>query len=85
MISIEDTVLDIIAKEGQIDRASITLDSTLHELNVHSLDSIQIVFALEDEFHVTIPEDEVRHAAGTVRDLINGIERLVAAKAPPTA
>jgi acyl carrier protein len=85
MNSIKDTVLDIIAKEGSIDRASITLESTLRDLNIHSLDGVQIVFALEDTFDICVPEDQVQHATGTVAELIEGIERLVAAKSEPVA
>jgi hypothetical protein len=33
MTSIEDTALDIIAREGGVDRASITLESTLRDLD----------------------------------------------------
>ncbi len=81
MSSIEQIVLDIIAKEASIERDKITLDATLQELNVHSLDGLQIIFEIEDRFDITVPEEEAQHATGTVRELIAGVERLVAAKA----
>jgi len=81
MSTIEETVIDIIAKEGSIERDKITLDATLQELDVHSLDGIQIIFEIEDKFDITVPEDEAKHATGTVRELIAGVQRLVAAKA----
>jgi acyl carrier protein len=83
MKSVKDTVLDIIAKEGRVDRDSITLDSTLRDLDIHSLDGVQIIFTLEDTFDICVPEDQVKHATGTVAELITGIEQLVAAKNMP--
>lgn len=80
MNAIRETVLDIIAKEGGIERDSIKLESTLQDLNVHSLDGVQIIFTLEDKFGINVPEEQVKHATGTVAELIDGIERLVAAK-----
>jgi acyl carrier protein len=80
MSTIEQAVIDIIAKEASIDRDKITLDATLQDLEVHSLDGIQIIFEIEDKFDITVPEDEAQHATGTVRDLVAGVERLVAAK-----
>jgi acyl carrier protein len=85
MTSLKDTVLDIIAKEGRVDRASITLESTLRDLDIHSLDGVQIIFTLEDTFDICVPEDQVQHATGTIAQLIEGIEQLVAAKNAPVA
>ena len=80
MIDIEQTVIDIIAKEGSVQRDKIVLDATLQDLDVHSLDGVQIIFALEDKFDITVPDDQAQHATGTVRQLIDGVTKLVAAK-----
>lgn len=80
MNNIAQSVIDIIAKETSIPPEKISLDSTLQEMDVHSLDGIQIIFAIEDLFNIDIPESEAQHATGTVRQLIDGVERLVAAK-----
>jgi acyl carrier protein len=85
MSSTEDIILDIIAKTCSVDRARITLDSTLKDLDVHSLDAVQVLFEIEDRFDVTVPEREDQYAAGTVRDLIEGVDRLIAAKNSATA
>ena len=80
MIDIEQAVIDIIAKEGSVPREKIVLDATLQDLDVHSLDGVQIIFALEDKFDITVPDDQAQHATGTVRQLIEGVTQLVAAK-----
>lgn len=41
--------------------------------------------SLEDTFDICVPEDQVKHATGTVAELIEGIEQLVAAKNMPVA
>ena len=84
MDSIEQTVIGIIAKEGSVPPEKITLDATLQALDIHSLDGIQIIFTIEDVFNITVPEDEAQHATGTVGQLIEGVKRLVAAKATAT-
>lgn len=80
MVDIEQAVIDIIAKEGSVARDKIALDATLADLDVHSLDGVQIIFALEDKFDITVPDDQTQHATGTVRQLIEGVTKLVAAK-----
>ena len=77
---IEHAVIDIIVKEGAVPRDKITLDATLQDLDVHSLDGVQIIFAIEDKFDLVVPEEQAQHAAGTVRQLIDGVIQLVAAK-----
>ena len=82
MSSIQQTIIDIIAKSCSIERDRITLDATLEDLEVHSLDAVQVLFEIEDRFDISVPEREDRYSAGTVRDLIEGVEQLLAAKAP---
>ena len=77
---IEQVVIDIIAKEGSVPRDKIALDATLQDLDVHSLDGVQIIFAIEDKFDIVVPEEQAQHATGTVRQLVDGVIQLVAAK-----
>lgn len=81
MSSTEKIIFDIIAKTCSIDRDRIALDSTLKDLDVHSLDAVQVLFEIEDKFEISVPEREDQYSAGTVRDLIEGVDRLLAAKA----
>jgi acyl carrier protein len=81
MSSTETAIFDIIAKTCSIERSRITLDSTLKDLDVHSLDAVQVLFEIEDRYNVSVPEREDQYSAGTVRDLIEGVDRLLADKA----
>jgi acyl carrier protein len=44
------------------------------------LDAVQVLFEIEDRFDIAVPEREDQYSAGTVRELIQGVDRLVAAK-----
>ncbi len=79
--STEQAIIDIIAKTCSIERERISLDATLKDLDVHSLDAVQVLFEIEDKFDISVPERDDQYATGTVRDLIDGVERLLAAKA----
>ena len=50
-------ILDVIAKEGMVDRAKITLDSSLEDLQLKSMDIVVILTGLEEKFSVYIPID----------------------------
>lgn len=69
-------IIDVIANTQHMAREKITLDSTFQELNIDSLDGINILFALENEFNVNIP-DEAAQNIRTVREMVEGVTRLV--------
>jgi acyl carrier protein len=80
MSSTQEAIYDIIAKTCNLDRSKITPASTLKDLDVHSLDAVQVLFEIEDRFDISVPEREDQYSAGTVQDLIDGVENLLAAK-----
>ena len=53
-------VLNVIATVKRIPRETVTIDSDFEELGIDSMDAVEILFALENEFDITIPDDEVR-------------------------
>jgi acyl carrier protein len=73
-------VVGVIAKTQKIPAESVTIDKSFEELKIDSLDGINILFALEGEFDVDIPDDAAR-GIRTVREMVEGIEKLLAAKA----
>ncbi|WP_035358862.1 acyl carrier protein [Edaphobacter aggregans] len=81
--------IDIIAKAKNIPADNITLDTSFEELNIDSLDKINISFEVEEAFHIEIPDDALG-SLKTVGDVVRGVEQLIAAKAatgsaPPAA
>ena len=76
-------VLKVIATSKRIPLETVTIDSEFEQLGIDSMDAVEILFALENEFDVSIPDDEVR-SVRNVRQMCEGVERLVAAKAADT-
>lgn len=75
-----ERVIAVIAKTQHIPEVSVAIDSTFEELKIDSLDGINIVFAIEEEFNIEIPDEAARQIRG-VRDVVDGVDRLLAEKA----
>ena len=73
-------VLKVIATSKRIPLETVTIDSDFEQLGIDSMDAVEILFALENEFDINIPDEEVRNVRN-VRQMCEGVERLVAAKA----
>jgi len=72
-------VMEVIAKTQRIPLESITLDSTFEQLKIDSLDGINIVFALENEFGINIPDEGVQ-SMRSIGETVEGVRKLVAEK-----
>jgi acyl carrier protein len=72
-------VTSVVARTQHLPPESVTIDSSFEELKIDSLDGINILFALEAEFDVDIPDDAARQIR-SVREMADGIEKLLAAK-----
>ena len=81
---VADKVLAALAAVKHVPRESISLDSALSDLRVDSLDTITLLFELEEHFHLTLPDDVVR-SLRTVRQIVEAIERSLAAPGPAPA
>ena len=77
-------VLKVIATSKRIPLETVTIDSEFQQLGIDSMDSVEILFALENEFDINIPDDEVRQVRN-VRQMCEGVEKLVAAKSNAAA
>lgn len=75
------SVLRIVAETQRKELSQVKVESTFEELGIDSMDGVNIVFALENEFDINVPDDEVKNIRG-VSDMVNGVRRLVAEKTP---
>ena len=78
MRSVQETIFTIISKEAGIDPGKISLDSTLKDLEIQSLDAVQIIFELEDHYKITLPDRDPNFDTESVRGLVEAVERLLA-------
>jgi len=69
-------VISVIAATQHIAVEKIMEESTFQELGIDSLDGINILFALEKEFNVNIPDDEAPNIK-TVHDAVEGVRKLL--------
>jgi acyl carrier protein len=72
-------VIKVIANTQHLPVESIAIDKSFADLKIDSLDGMNILFALESEFDISIPDDlavEIK----SVREMVEGIQKLVAAK-----
>ena len=75
-------VIRVIARSQRMPVESISLDSTFEELKIDSLDGINIVFELEKEFHIEIPDEGVQNLR-SVRETVEGVRQLLEQKSQP--
>jgi acyl carrier protein len=73
-----NAILDIIADEGMVDRAPLTVETRLEDLGIESLEMVNVLFAIEDKFGVIV-EPETLQSAQTIGDMIAVIQAT-----PPT-
>lgn len=78
-----DEILDVVAQKAMIDRTKLNPDAKLADLNVSSLDMVEVIFALEDKFGIELPFNANTNAAEfeTVGDVIEMVKKQLAAKA----
>ena len=69
-----DKVVQILADQLSVDPDKITMESLLEEdLDADSLDAIDIVMSIEDEFEVEVPDEGIANMK-SVADIVNFIE-----------
>ena len=72
-----EKVKEIIAGQLHIDESRIDIDSHLMEdLEADSLDAVEIIMAVEEEYDLAIPDDDAEKFR-TVRDLVEYVETQV--------
>ena len=69
-----DTVKEILIKQLDASEEAITLDtSIIDDLQADSLDVVDLIMALEEEFDLEVPDEDIE-TIKTVGDLVNYIE-----------
>src|SRR3954451_11641492 len=75
-------ILRIIAETQRKDPSQVTIESGFEELGIDSMDGVNIIFALENEFDINVPDEEVKNIR-SVRDMVEGVRKLVLARPAP--
>ena len=58
--------------------SALKLDAKLEDMGIESLDMVQILFGIEDTFEVYVPQDDDSFKLETMKDVIDGVKKLIA-------
>jgi len=72
---LEEKVFSTLASVKHIPQEKITIDSSLADLGFDSLDTISLLFELENAFQISIPDERAR-SIRTVREIVEGVRAL---------
>lgn len=79
-----EKILDLVAATKKLPREKVTIDSTFEELGLDSLDAINLVFEIEGEFNISVPDEAVR-SVHSVRDLLDKLKTVLNTETKPSA
>lgn len=79
-----ERTIAVIAKFKNMSADEISLETSLQDLELDSLDGLNLVFELEEEFDILIPDDKAL-TMKTVGEMVEGIDLLLAGEAPAEA
>ena len=69
-----DKIKTILAEQLDVDADTLTMETDIaKDLNADSLDVVEILMSIEDEFSVEIPDEEIENIK-TIGDLVEYIE-----------
>ena len=72
--NIEERVMDIVVEQFGLDRAKVQPESKfVDDLGADSLETVELVMALEDEFDIDIPDEQAQKIT-TLKEAIAHIE-----------
>ena len=70
-----ETLQNVLSKQYGLDRERLATDADLASLGVDSLGMIELMFLIEDEFHISLPDDKLPVLV-TIRDVVDYIDQL---------
>ena len=80
MSTVEQQVKAIVAEQLGVKQEQVTNDASfVDDLGADSLDTVELVMALEEEFEIEIPDEDAEKIT-TVKDAVDYIENKTAKK-----
>jgi len=82
MPTTSERIANILTSKYHVPADRIAPDATLESLGLDSLDLIELLFEVEDEFHIRVPQEGGPAVkASTLQDIVNTVDTLVAQEA----
>lgn len=81
-MSVKDRVIAIVAEQAVLEPSDVTMESTLEDLGIDSLGLVESIFAIEEEFDISIPfnantPEDSDFDISNVAAIVSGIDKLV--------
>ena len=81
-----DKVQTIFVKKYDLSPERIVPEATLESLGLDSLDLIELLFEVEEEFNIRVPQEGVAGVrSATVQQIVDSVDKLVAEEGMPAA
>ncbi len=75
-MAVESKMIDIIVEQLSVDKDKVVSGASfVDDLGADSLDLVELIMAMEEEFDVEIPDEEAEKIT-TVQDAINFVDNL---------
>lgn len=81
MTDVSKRVKEILAEECAVELALLEDAARLEDVGISSVDMVQVIFAIEEEYDVSIGEDDMDLQLDTVGEVVAAIQRVVAKQA----
>lgn len=83
--SIQDRIIAIIAEQAMLEPGQVSLDMTPADLGIDSLGLVESIFAIEEEFDISVPfnanePEKSDFDISSVGAIVRAVEALVAAQ-----
>lgn len=69
-----EKIATLLSTKKGVNKELISIDSTFEELGLDSLDSIELIADMEEEFNVTIPNTELQDIK-SIRNAVDGLSK----------
>lgn len=79
VVAIFDKIREIIVDQLGVEEEEVTMDTSFEDLNADSLDIVELIMALEEEFDLEIPDEDAEKLT-TVRAAVEYIKEKTANK-----
>jgi acyl carrier protein len=71
-----EKIATLLSSKKGVNKELIHIDSSFEELGLDSLDAVELIADLEDEFNVTIPNIELQNIK-SVKQAVNGLQKAI--------
>ena len=79
MSKVEEDIYDIVADKADVDRDKLVRDARLDDLEIESLDIVEIIFAIEEKFDIQIPynANDAEMEFETVGQVVDAVQKVI--------